>query len=100
MEAQESLEQETPPPDDPIRMFAKQLMGTAIRPRLPEPNVIERAAAEPRVIRPQQSVTSVTADKVLKRAEVVTRTVDDDDEPRAPRIHTISKDYLDDGDDV
>jgi hypothetical protein len=35
------------------------------------------------------------------RAEVVTRTVDDDeDEPRTPRIHTISNDYLDDGDDV
>jgi hypothetical protein len=35
------------------------------------------------------------------RAEVVTRSVDDDDdEPRAPRIHTISKDYLDDGDGV
>jgi hypothetical protein len=49
MEAQAKLEQETPP-DDPIRMFAKQLMGTAIRPRLPEPTVIERAAAEPRVI--------------------------------------------------
>jgi hypothetical protein len=39
----QSLEQETPH-EDPIRMFAKQLMGTAIRPRLPERTVIERAA--------------------------------------------------------
>jgi hypothetical protein len=51
----QSLEKDTPP-DDPIRMLAKQLMGTAIRPRLPEPTVIERAVAEPRVIRPQREI--------------------------------------------
>jgi hypothetical protein len=55
------IEHQTPP-DDPIRLFAQQLMGTAFRPRLPEPTTIEHAAAEPRAIRPQQpqSVTSVT----------------------------------------
>lgn len=43
----QNLEHETSP-DDPIRMFAEQLMGTAIRPRLPEPRIIVQDADEPR----------------------------------------------------
>lgn len=89
--------------DSPIRQFAKQLMGTAIRPRLPEPKIIEHAPAEPSVIRPQpQNVTNVTTAEPVTRAPVVTRPVDDDDEydqPRTPRIHTISQTYEDDDDD-
>lgn len=96
----QNIEHETPP-DDPIRLFAQQLMGTAIRPRLPEPKIIEHAAAEPSVIRPQpQTATNVTTAESVTRAEVVTRTVDDeDDRPRTPRIHTISQSYEDDDDD-
>jgi hypothetical protein len=81
-----NVEHETAP-DDPIRMFAKQLMGTAIRPRLPEPTIIEHDAAEPRVIRPQQNVTNVTTNEVVTRVKVVTRATDDNDKPRTPRIH-------------
>jgi hypothetical protein len=89
----QSVEHETAP-DDPVRLFAEQLMGTAIRPRLPEPAVIERAAAEPGVIHPQQRVANVTTDGVVRRA-----VDDDDDEPRAPRIHTISRETYEDYDD-
>lgn len=83
--------------DSPISQFAKQLMGTAIRPRLPE--IIEPAAAEPSAIRPQ-SVTSVTTAEPVTREPRGTLTVDDDhDRPREPRIHTISrKTYEDRGD--
>jgi hypothetical protein len=87
--------------DSPIRLFAKQVMGTAIRPRLPEPKIIEHAADEPSVIRPQpQSVTNVTTAEPVTREPVVTRTVDDDDDrPREPRIHTISRETYEDYDD-
>jgi hypothetical protein len=86
--------------DSPLRMLAEQISGHAIRPRLPEPKVIESADIKPNAIRPEQpqSVTNATTGPVT-RAAVVTRS-GEDDEPRAPRIHTISKDYLDDGHDV
>jgi hypothetical protein len=101
----QNIEHETPP-DDPIRLFAEQLMGTAIRPCLPEPKIIEHADAEPSAIRPQQpqSVTSVTTsdevefdDAPVTRAAVVTHV--DDDCPRQPRIHTISRETYEDYDD-
>jgi hypothetical protein len=85
--------------DSPIRMFAKQLMGTAIRPRLPEPKIIEPGAAKPSAIRPQ-CVTSVTNAEPVTRAPGGTLTVDDDhDHPREPRIHTISRKTYENYDD-
>lgn len=95
--------------DNPIRILAEQISGNAIRPRLPEPKIIEHAAAEPSAIRPQQphSVTSVTTpdeiefdDAPVTRAPVVTPVDDDDDRPREPRIHTISQAYQDDDDEA
>lgn len=90
--------------DSPIRLLAQQISGNAIRPRLPEPKVIEHAAAEPSAIRPQQqSVTNVTTAEVefddvpVTRTPVVTRAADD--EPRAPRIHTVSPQAYEDDDD-
>lgn len=95
----QNIEHETAP-DDPFRMLAQELMGTAIRPRLPEPAIIEHDAAEPRVVRPQQSVTSVTTNEVVTRADVVTREVDEvADEPRELRIHTVSASYNEGHDD-
>lgn len=85
-------------------------MGTAIRPRLPEPRIIEHADVEPSAIPPQQpaapipSVTTSTDnaldERVVTRAAVITPTVDDDDDrPREPRIHTISRETYKDYDD-
>jgi len=83
--------------DSPILLFAKQLTGTAIRPRLPEPKIIEHAATEASAIRPQQPQSVTTSDEIefdnapAKRAALVTHTIDDDDNrPRKPRIHTVS----------
>jgi len=71
--------------DSPLRRLAEQISGNAIRPRLPEPTIIEHEAAEPSAIRPQpQSVTTVTTNDDA----LVTHTVND--EPRKPRIHTVS----------
>jgi hypothetical protein len=65
--------------EDPIRLFAEQLMGTAIRPRLPESKTIEHEPVAPREVRPQQCVTI-------------------DDACDGPRIHTISREtYGDEG---
>lgn len=61
--------------EDPIRLFAEQLMGTAIRPRLPESKTIEHDAS--REVRPQQCVTM-------------------DDSVDKPRIHTISPEMYED----
>jgi hypothetical protein len=45
--------------DSPLRLLAEQISGIAIRPRLPEPTIIEHA--EPSAIRTQpQNVTTVT----------------------------------------
>lgn len=64
--------------ENPIRILAEQISGNAIRPRLPEPKIIEH---EPDAIRPQQyaaPATSVTTsvttsdDELVTRAEVVT----------------------------
>ena len=93
----------------PIRILAEQISGNAIRPRLPEPKTIEPAAAEPNAIRPQHPTAHMPSvitsndikseDVSVTPAQVVTHAVDDDDDmPRAPRIHTISKTYLDDED--
>ena len=53
--------------DSPLRLLAQQISGNAIRPRLPEPKIIEHDAAKPSAIRPRQQAPSGT-----------------------PRIHTIS----------
>lgn len=58
--------------ENPIRLFARQLMGTAIRPRLPENKIPEHEPVKPSAIRPQNSEID---------------DADDDD----PRIHTISR---------
>jgi hypothetical protein len=86
--------------DSPLRRLAEQISGNAIRPRLPEPTIIEHEAAEPSAIRPQpQSVTTVTTNDdalvthTVTKATVVTPV--DDDEPRKPRIHTVSQTYED-----
>lgn len=84
--------------DSPLRLLAEQISGHAIRPRLPEPKVIERADIEPSAIRPQpQRVTGVTTAEPVTRAAVVTR--DDDHRPREPRIHTISHEAYENFDD-
>ena len=53
-------------------------MGTAIRPRLSEPVIIEHDADEPRVIRPQhpQSVTTVTSGVTIDVTSVTSVTID------------------------
>jgi hypothetical protein len=92
------------PPDSPIRMLAQQISGNAIRPRLPEPKIIEHAANEPRAIRPQQhSAPNVsTPDEIefdnapVARAPVVTRDVTDDE--GEPRIHTVSRETYEEED--
>src|SRR6185312_7516231 len=53
--------------DSPLRLLTQQISGNAIRPRLPEPKIIEHDAAKPSAIRPRQQAPSGT-----------------------PRIHTIS----------
>ena len=58
--------------ESPIRPFARQLMGTAIRPRLPENKIPEHEPVAPREVRPQQCVTI-------------------DDSVDKPRIHTVSR---------
>jgi transposase-like protein len=75
--------------DSPIRLLAEQISGRAIRPRLPEPTIIEHDAYEPSAIRPQHNVTTVTTDEVVTRAQAVTHDIDDvdDDEPRHARRH-------------
>ncbi|OPH82894.1 hypothetical protein [Nitrobacter vulgaris] len=86
--------------DSPLRLLAEQISGHAIRPRLPEPKVIDHT--ESSMVRPQQpqSVTGVTTGEPVTRAAVVTHPVqDDDDRPRAPRIHTISREAYEDYDD-
>lgn len=56
---------------DPLRVLAEQISGSAIRPRMPEPKIVEHRPAASREVR-QQCVTIDEAD---------------DDEPR---IHTVS----------
>ncbi|OPH81827.1 hypothetical protein [Nitrobacter vulgaris] len=88
--------------DSPLRLLAEQISGHAIRPRLPEPKVIDHADIEPSAIRPQQPqiVTRVTTTEPVTRAAMVTPAVDDDDDrPRSPRIHTISRATFEDFDD-
>jgi len=63
---------EKPETENPIRLFARQLMGTAIRPRLPENKIPEHEPVAPREVRPQQCVTI-------------------DDSVDKPRIHTVSR---------
>ncbi|OPH82428.1 hypothetical protein B2M20_12655 [Nitrobacter vulgaris] len=60
---------------DPIRLFAEQISGRAIRPRMPETKTIEHDAS--REVRPQQCVTI-------------------DDACDGPRIHTISPEMYED----
>ena len=74
--------------DSPLRLLAEQISGHAIRPRLPEPKVIDRTDIELSAIRPQQPTApmpSVTTssdialdERMVTRAGVVTPAVDDD----------------------
>lgn len=57
--------------ESPIRQFAKQLMGTALRPRTPESKTIEHEPVALREVRPQHCVTI-------------------DESVGKPRIHTVS----------
>jgi transposase-like protein len=59
--------------ESPIQQLARQLSGNAIRPRLPEANVIEQNPVAPRALGSQQTVT-----------------IDDGDDDK-PRFHTISR---------
>ncbi len=63
--------------ENPIRLFAQQLMGTAIRPRTPETKTIGHEPVAPREVRPQQCVTI-------------------DDSVDKPRIHTVSREIYED----
>ena len=49
----------------PIRLFAQQISGNAIRPRTPEPKIIEHEPVAPREVRPQQCVTIAIRNAVL-----------------------------------
>lgn len=74
-------EKQTADPDtseeSPIRQLAKQLMGTSIRPRMPE-KIIEHKPVAPSEPEPQQGVS-----------------IDDDDDE--VRLHTVSpEDYYED----
>jgi hypothetical protein len=87
--------------DSPLRLLAEQISRHAIRPRLPEPKVIERADIEPSAIRAQQPAapmpnviapTDIVLDeRPVTRAPVVTSPRDEDEDPRQPRIHTVSR---------
>jgi hypothetical protein len=70
--------------DSPLRLLAEQISGHSIRPRLPEPKVIDHTDIAPSAMRPQQpqSVTSVIT------AEAVTRAAD-----RAARPRCIAKSH-------
>ena len=90
--------------DSPLRMLAEQISGHAIRPRLPEPKVIERTDIEPSAIRPQQHPQERNHQRNHCRAGYARRggyapVEDDDDRPREPRIHTISCETYEDYDD-
>jgi hypothetical protein len=87
--------------DSPLRLLAEQISGNAIRPRLPDPKVIEHTDVEPRAIPPEQPaapIPSVTTssdnaldEMVVTLAAVVTPTVDDDhDRPREPHPHSFT----------
>lgn len=105
----QTVEHDTPE-DSPLRILAKQLMGTSIRPQLSEPKVIEHDANEQaRVIRPQQQAQPVTIDaepdgEVIEARPVAARTakpeqIDDADDE--PRFHTVSrKNHEEDNDDA
>ncbi|WP_210302535.1 helix-turn-helix domain-containing protein [Bradyrhizobium diazoefficiens] len=102
------------PTDSPIRMLANQLMGTAIRPQLPEPKVIEHDANEMRVFRPQAQPIPDESVTVIEAAVVDTIATEPEAEPlepskpldrmeeapdeEAPRIHTISRFFEEDDD--
>jgi hypothetical protein len=64
---------------DPIRLFAQQLMGTAIRPRLPETTIVEHEPVVPCATQPQKS-----------------EIIDDGDDDDRPRIHTVSREIYED----
>ncbi|WP_316205761.1 hypothetical protein [Bradyrhizobium sp. SZCCHNS1012] len=99
------------PTDSPIRTLANQLMGTAIRPQLPEPKIIEHDANEMRVFRPQaqpmpdESVTIIEAavvDVIASEpepdpAKPLDRIEPEQPDDEAPRIHTISR-FFEEGD--
>jgi hypothetical protein len=61
----------------PLRRLAEQISGNAIRPRLPQPKIVEHEPVAPREVRPPQCVTI-------------------DDACDGPRIHTISPEIYED----
>lgn len=70
--------------ESPIRQLARQLTGTAIRPKMREPKVIEHEPVAPCTVEPQPSVPVENQDND-----------EDDDEVR---MHTVSPEsYYDEG---
>lgn len=62
----------------PLRLLAEQISGNVIRPRLPEPKIVEQVPVASCAARQQKSV------------------VDDDDACDEPRIHTVSPEIYED----
>ena len=68
-------------PDSPIRLLAKQISGNAIRPRMPEPKVIEQELAPQHAIRPQQNIITDEVDHVVPRIHTISSKIYEDEDP-------------------
>ena len=67
--------------ESPIRLLAKQISGNAIRPRMPEPKVIEQELAPQHAIRPQQNIITDEVDHVVPRIHTISSKIYEDEDP-------------------